>query len=216
MYSDLISGFALPYSGRYKDMRLDAEGKKVSIDTITIHHMAGNMTAENCVKWMSRSDGPLMRSCNYAIGSDGQIWGGAPEEGESYCSSDRANDKRAVTIEVANDGGEESGWHISDDAMNALIRLCADICVRNNIASLTWREDDASYAYHPEVQNISLHKWFSATPCPGPYLISQMPAIARRVNKLIDQNKDPSITVTDDEISSYKKMLAYLLQKLEE
>ena len=35
---------------------------------------------------------------------------------------------RAVTIEVANDGGADTGWHISDRAMESLLALVTDIC----------------------------------------------------------------------------------------
>lgn len=169
------------------------------IDTITIHHMAGNMTAKNCVTWLSRADSPE-RSCNYAIGSDGEIWGGVEEEDEAYTSSSRENDGRAITIEVANDGGEESGWHVSDKAIASLVDLLTDICRRNSstLPRLLW-ENSEDLNGVVKLQNISLHRWFAATICPGPYLESQLPAIVRRVNAKLERGEKPDSNFTQDE-----------------
>lgn len=187
VFSPLIKGYKIATHYRKTP-------RTVPIDTITIHHMAGNMTAENCVAWLASATAPE-RSCNYAIGSNGEIWGGVPEENESYCSSDRPNDARAITIEVANDGGEESGWHVSAKAIDSLISLLADICTRykESLSELRW-EADKDLLGNVDRQNITLHKWFSATGCPGPYLESQIPAIVRRVNAKLTPTNDSVFT----------------------
>ena len=89
------------------------------IDTVSIHCMAGNLSIEACGnEFASPKRGA---SSNYGIGSDGRI-GMYVEEGDrSWCSSNAANDNRAITIEVANDGGAETGWHVSDAAYRSLI-----------------------------------------------------------------------------------------------
>lgn len=186
MFSSLINGFKLA--------KWFKKSRDRSIDTITIHHMAGNMTAENCVT-MFAAENSRQCSCNYAIGSDGQIWGGVPEESESYCSSDRPNDTRAITIEVANDGGEDTGWHVSDKAISALIDLLVDICRRRKetLPVLRWK-GDKSLIGKVDQQNITLHKWFAATGCPGPYLESQIPAIVRRVNARLNHKEESAFT----------------------
>lgn len=190
-YSKLCKGFVL---ARHYRPRTD----KV-IDTITIHHMAGNMTAKNCVTWLSREDSPE-RSCNYAIGSDGEIWGGVEEEDEAYTSSSRRNDGRAITIEVANDGDEESGWHVSDKAISSLVVLLVDICQRHaaTLPLLLW-ENNKDLNGNVTRQNITLHRWFSATICPGPYLESQIPAIVRRVNARLNKANTPGSNFTQSE-----------------
>lgn len=89
------------------------------IDKITIHHMAGNATLANCCTSVQARGG----SCNYCIDSSGKVGVMVDEKYRSWCSSNRANDMRAVTIEVANDSGEPN-WHVSKKAMTALIKLC--------------------------------------------------------------------------------------------
>lgn len=108
------------------------------IDTITIHCMAGNLSVETCGSLFART--AKKASSNYGIGSDGRIGLYVEEKDRSWCSSNAENDHRAVTIEVANDGGAPD-WHVSDKAMESLIRLIADICKRNQIKELRWKAD---------------------------------------------------------------------------
>lgn len=156
-----------------------ARNKK--IDTITIHHMAGNLSVESCGAVFA--DSARQASSNYGIGSDGRIGLYVEEKHRSWCSggtktvngiTGRDNDFRAVTIEVANDGGDPD-WHISDKALESTIALCVDICQRNGIPRLNYTGDVSG--------NLTMHKWFSYTQCPGPYLESKFPYIAQEVNR---------------------------------
>lgn len=159
-----------------------------TIDTITIHHMAGDLTIEDCGAVFAPS--ARQASSNYGIGSDGRIGMYVEESDASWCTSSSSNDNRAVTIEVANDGGESTGWHVSDKALNSLIKLCADICRRNDIKKLKWRADPSLIgdSFH---QNMTVHQWFQATLCPGPYLYGKHSYIASEVNKLLDAPYHP-------------------------
>lgn len=161
------------------------------IDTITIHHMAGNASVETCGDLFASAS--RQASANYGIGSDGRIGMYVEEADRSWCSSNKANDHRAVTIEVANDGGQSTGWHISDAALDSLIKLCADICKRNNIKQLLWK-DDASLIGQVDKQNITIHRWFAATACPGEYLHDHIGYVASEVNKILS----PASEVTPD------------------
>ena len=123
-------------------------------------------------------------SANYTIGVSGDITLVVPEEYCSWASGtwngyDNGNDGMAVTIEVANDGGEPD-WHVSDATMASLIRLCADICRRNNILTLNFTGDATG--------NLTQHNYFQATRCPGEYLKSKFQYIADEVNKLLGSN----------------------------
>ena len=69
-------------------------------------------------------------SSNYGIGSDGRIALYVEEANRSWCTSNAANDHRAITIEVANNGGAPD-WPVSDKAYAALLDLLTDICRRN-------------------------------------------------------------------------------------
>lgn len=140
------------------------------IKKITIHHMAGNLSVETCgnVFQSSRS------SANYGVGTDGRVGLYVEEENRAWTSSNANNDNQAVTIEVANDGGAPD-WHVSDTALEKTIQLCVDICKRNGIKELKFTGDKTG--------NLTMHKYFVATACPGPYLESKFPYIAAEVNK---------------------------------
>lgn len=148
--------------------------RRNKIDRITIHHMAGNLTVETCGNVFAPSS--KQASSNYGIGSDGRVGMYVEEKDRAWTSSSGANDHRAVTIEVADNAGAP-GWGCSSAAMAKLILLCADICRRNKIGKLTYTGNTSG--------NLTLHKWFASTDCPGAYLESQMTTIAAEVNKLL-------------------------------
>lgn len=156
-----------------------------TIDKITIHHMAGNLSVETCGAVFASAS--RQASANYGIGTDGRVGLYVDEANRSWCSSNAANDHRAVTIEVANDtiGGD---WHISDTALAKLIDLCVDVCQRNGIARLNYTGDASG--------NLTMHKFFTATACPGPYLESKFPYIAEQVNARLGAVSSGSSTTT--------------------
>lgn len=154
-----------------------------AIDTITIHCMAGNLSLQTCGQIFQTRQA----SSNYGIDSAGQIALYVDESDGSWCSSSRSNDMRSVTIEVANDGGAETGWHVSDAALQSLIRLCADICRRNGIDRLRW-EGNPALIGQTNRQNMTVHRWFSNKACPGDYLFRRHPYIADSVNRLLNDS----------------------------
>lgn len=180
MWSTLCKGRVAP--------RYYTKGR-VSVEGFAIHHMAGNMLAKNCVTWLGGENSPR-RSCNYAIGSDGEIWAGVDENDTSWCTSNQNVDRRVITIEVANDGGASTDWHVSKEAIDSLVDLMVDICDRHGIKKVTWLGSEDHKADF-KTQNITVHKWFSATPCPGPYLYSKLGEIADRVNNRLG-NEHPA------------------------
>ena len=162
-----------------------------SIDTITIHCMAGDLSLEACGKLFAKAT--TAASSNYGIDSKGRIGLFVPEDERSWASSNRENDMRAVTIEVANiknaKGGYDSDWPVSDEAYEALIKLCVDICKRNNIKSLKWKASK-SLIGKVEQQNMTVHRWFKNKACPGDYLYNRMGDIADRVNKELNGDSE--------------------------
>lgn len=145
---------------------------------ITIHHVAGNATIEALGALFEKP--ARQASSNYGIGSDGRIGCYVDEDNRSWCSSSRANDEQAITIEVANCSGEPD-WKVSDKAMESLIKLCVDICERNGIEELNFTGDATG--------NLTQHNYFAATGCPGPYLKSKFQWIADTVNTQLKNNK---------------------------
>lgn len=157
-----------------------------AIDTVTVHCMAGNLSVEACGNGFAS---PARKaSSNYGIGSDGRIGMYVEEKDRSWCSSNAPNDHRAVTIEVANDGGAETGWHVSDAAYESLVRLLADICRRNGIQKLRWK-GDRSLVGQVDRQNMTVHRWFAKKACPGDYLYSLHGRIAEEVNRKLSGGK---------------------------
>lgn len=148
------------------------------IRKITIHHMAGNLSVERCGEVFA--DPSRQASSNYGVGTDGRIGLYVDEANRAWTSSNAGNDDVAVTIEVANDGGAPN-WHVSDRALMATIDLCVDICKRNGIERLNYTGGASG--------NLTMHKWFAATTCPGPYLESKFPYIAEQVNKRLQEGK---------------------------
>lgn len=147
------------------------------IDTITIHCYVGQVTAKQGVDYFATTDRDV--SSNYVVGKDGSIGLSVPESDRSWCSSNRDNDHRAVTIEMACD--KTAPYAVTDKAYEALINLVADICKRNNIKELLW-EGDKSLIGNISRQNMTVHRWFSKTECPGEYLYSRLGDIASKVN----------------------------------
>ena len=157
------------------------DGWDGTIDTITIHCYVGQVTAKRGVDgFSSRNDDA---SCNYVVGCDGLIGLSVPESKRSACTSSRANDKRAVTIEVASDSREP--YAVNDKAYSALIELIADVCRRNNIKKLVWSENKADRMEHRNGCNMTVHRDYTNKTCPGTYLYERHGIIAAAVNARI-------------------------------
>jgi peptidoglycan hydrolase-like protein with peptidoglycan-binding domain len=154
------------------------------IRKITIHHAAGNASVETLGKIFA--DPARKASANYGIGTDGRIALYVDESDRAWTSGSRENDHQAITIEVANDGAGPA-WHVSDAAIESLINLCVDICQRNGIEMLNFTGDKSG--------NLTMHKFFEPTVCPGPYLESKFPFIAKEVNKRLGHTEEyrPSV-----------------------
>lgn len=171
--------------------------KKIS--KITIHHMAGNLTVEQCGNVFQPTS--RQASSNYAVDTNGRVGMYVEEKNRSWASSSRENDNMAITIEVANDGG--ANWHVSDKALEKTIELCVDICKRNDIKELVFTGDKTG--------NLTMHRYFANTNCPGPYLESKFPYIADEVNKRLNKkSEDLSMTQYQElkkEIDSLKKQI---------
>lgn len=147
------------------------------IDTITIHCVVGQLSVEQLGSIFGKTS--KKASSNYGIGADGRIGMYVEEKDRSWCSSNAANDNRAITIECASDTTHP--YAVNDEVYAALIELCADICKRNNIKELKWR-NDKSLIGQVDKQNMTIHKWFANKECPGEYLLHRHGQIARDVN----------------------------------
>lgn len=171
------------------------------IKIITIHVVVGQVTIERLGDIFANPDRDA--SSNYGVDKDGRIGMFVEECNRSWCSggkdkngnvirvngiSGADNDHQAVTIEVASD--TTSPYAVTKKAYEALILLVADICRRNDIEELRWK-GDKTLVGKPELQNMTVHRWFANKSCCGDYLYTRMGDIASRVNTLLNSNKPP-------------------------
>ena len=149
-----------------------------SIRKVTIHHMAGVMTAEQCGNVFASS--ARQASSNYGIGNDGEIACYVEEENAAWTSSSYWNDNQAITMEVSNSYAGDP-WPISDAAWNSMIKLCADICKRYGITPSYTGGTDGTFTEH---------RMYAATGCPGEYIHSRMAQIVKEVKAAMGGNTD--------------------------
>ena len=165
-FSPLISATYLADPSNY------TAGRSTAVNKITVHHMAGIMSAEGCgrVFQVPGRGG----SSNYGIGLNGEIAGYVDEANTPWTDSNWASNCRSITIEDSNSaiGGD---WPVSDATLNSLIKLCADIAKRNGMGTLVPGE------------NLTWHSMYAATTCPGDYLRARMQYIADEANKINGQ-----------------------------
>lgn len=164
------------------------------IDTITIHCVVGQVTVESLGNIFA--DPNRKASSNYGVGKDGRIGMYVEEKDRSWCSSNSANDHRAITIEVASD--TKHPYAVTDAAYKGLIDLLVDICKRNEIRELKWKADK-SLIGKVEEQNMTVHRWFANKSCPGEYLYERHGQIAKEVNARlgVQEESKPSKPVVE-------------------
>lgn len=177
------------------------------IKIITIHVVVGQVTIERLGDIFANPDRDA--SSNYGVDKDGRIGMFVEECNRSWCSggkdskgnvirvngiSGADNDHEAVTIEVASD--TTAPYAVTNKAYESLILLVADICRRNDIEELRWK-GDKSLVGKPELQNMTVHRWFANKSCCGDYLYNKMGDIASRVNTLLNANK-PAVDITQE------------------
>lgn len=169
------------------------------ISKITIHIATGSVSLEGLSRTMH--DSSRETSWNYGIDNNGKIGLYIPEEYRAWTSSSPENDNVAVTIEVSNTVAKYP-WPVSDAAYASLLNLCEDICRRNNISALNYTGDKSG--------NLTMHRWFANTECPGDYLAERFPAIANEVNKRLKTKKISSFLTnpnTDESASAGDSLL---------
>ena len=165
------------------------------IDTITIHCVVGQCSVET----LGNIFAPTSRqaSSNYGVGVDGRIGMYVEEKDRSWCSSSGANDRRAITIEVASDTTEP--YAVNDKAFAALIDLVTDICQRNGIKKLVWSTNKADRVNHRNGCNMTVHRDYANKSCPGDYLYNRHGQIADEVNKRLGSYQEP-VVEKDDQV----------------
>lgn len=142
-----------------------------NIEAITIHHMAGRLTAKQCGRIFQAKG--RYGSSHYGVGYDGSIANYVDEEDTAWTNSNWDSNCKSVTIETSDN---DNSWYVNDTTLNALIKLVADIAKRNNLGKLV------------KGKNLTWHSLVAdkgrETTCPGDYLRSKIQYIADEANKI--------------------------------
>ena len=178
-----------------------------SIDRITPHCVVGQWTAKKIADYFATTNKDA--SCNYGIGTNGDISLSVEEKNRSWCSSSNANDQRAITIECASEA--YAPYEMSNEVYESLIKLCTDICKRNGKNKLIWISDkDTALNYNPASNEmlLTVHRWFANKSCPGDWLYSRLGELATRVNVNLTQSTGNTSTSSDSlyrvQVGAYK------------
>ena len=182
--SSLITATYKAHSNNYSVGR---SGRK--IEKVTIHHMAGVLTAKQCGSIFQ--NGSRSASSNYGIGKNGEIALFVDEANTSYADANWDSNCKSVTIECSNNK-TGSDWTVSDTVLNSLINLIADIFKRNGIKKAI------------KGKTITWHSMYSATTCPGNYLRSKMDYIVEEVNKKLGNSTSDSTSTDKKEETKHK------------
>lgn len=159
------------YPGNYTVGR---SGRK--IEAITIHHMAGRLTAKGCGEIFQKPG--RNGSSHYGIGYNGEIACYVGEENTAWTNSNWDSNCKSVTIETSD---ADSSWYVNDVTLNSLIKLVADIAKRNNLGTLV------------KGKNVTWHSMYANTSCPGNYLLSKMDYIIAEANKINSPSESVNI-----------------------
>ena len=143
--SSLVNVVVKAHSGNYTAGR---GGYK--INHITVHHMAGVLTAAQCGSIFAKAG--RGGSAHYGVGSDGKVGLYVYESDRAWSDSNWQSNCTAVSIETSNSptGGN---WPVSDLTFNKLVELVADIAKRNGLGTLV------------PGKNLTWHSMYAATTC---------------------------------------------------
>lgn len=153
-----------------------------SIEEITLHHMAGRLTAEQCGRIFQAKG--RYGSSHYGVGYDGSIANYVDEEDTAWTNSNWDSNCKSITIEISDN---DNSWYVNDTTLNAVIKLVADIAKRRGLGTLL------------PGKNLTWHSMFTSTTCPGDYLRSKMQYIADEANKI--NSEEPIKEKTTEELA---------------
>ena len=119
-------------------------------DHITVHHMAGVLSAKQCGGVFQKAG--RKASASYGIGNGGEIANYVDEADTPWSDSNWNSNCKTISIETSNcaTGGD---WPIGAAAFNSLIKLVADIAKRNGLGHLE------------PGRNLCWHSMYTSTTC---------------------------------------------------
>lgn len=185
---------------------------------ISIHTMAGPGSVEGCGEVFQTSEA----SAHYGIGPDGRIGQYVREEDRAWCCEDPV-DHEVVTIEVSSIQAYHEPYECTAKAYESLIDLCVDICQRNGIQALIWKEGKQycpAFTGNWGACNMVPHRYTTkkGKSCPGNYLFARYGAIADEVNRRlkgededVDINKMLQDMTEEQAYQIYQKAIQHIV-----
>lgn len=184
--------------------------RRGKIRGISIHTMAGPGSVEGCGEVFQTTKA----SAHYGVGPDGRIGQYVREEDRAWCCSHPV-DHEVVTIEVSSIQKYQEPYQCTDAAYRSLIALCVDICRRNGIRQLVWKEGKKfcpAYTGNWGACNLVPHRYTTdkGKSCPGNYLFGKYGEIAAEVNRRL-AGEEEAIMDAKEVLESLTDAQAYQL-----
>lgn len=130
-------------------------GRPQGIHGITIHHMAGNLSADDCNRVWANAD----TSAHYSIDQNGYIVQHVDDTDRAWaCGNAYAND---VTISIEHANNNSDPWTVFPATIESGSHLVAALCKAYDLGRPEW------------MANVFPHKHWSSTACPGELAGSQ-------------------------------------------
>ncbi|MBP2621113.1 peptidoglycan recognition protein family protein [Streptococcus panodentis] len=142
---------------------MNADGNRVSVDYIVIHHNATTNDAVARGTWYV--GGAAGTSAHYQVTPD-RLWGCVGENMVAYHAGNYPMNQRSIGIEHLNETGAPT-WTIAEATYQRSAALIADICQR--------------YGIPIDRQHIIKHGEVSATACPGGIDIDRLVRMAQQI-----------------------------------
>lgn len=146
-------------------------GRPYGISGVTVHHMAGNLTLEQCRAALD-SNGT---GAHYGV-AGGRVAQFVDDYNRAWACGDGigtgGGNDRTISIEHANDHADP--WTVSEDTLDTGAHLTAAICVYYKLGRPEWGK------------NVWPHRHWSATACPGELYGSQKDAYIARAQAWYD------------------------------
>ncbi len=143
-------------------------GRPQGIHGITIHHMAGDLDADDCNRVWRNAE----TSAHYSIDRNGWIVQHVDDGDRAWaCGNAYANDT-TISIEHANNNSDP--WTVYDAAIESGAHLVAALCKAYGLGRPEW-----------EV-NVFPHQYWSSTACPGELAGSQNAQYMNRAQEWYD------------------------------
>lgn len=168
------------------------------ITHITVHHMAGVLTAAQCGNIFARAG--RNGSANYGVGSDGKVGLYVNESDRAWADGNWQSNCTTVSIETSN-SSTGGNWPVSAKTFDKLVQLVADIAKRNGLGKLV------------PGKNLTWHSMYSSTACPGDYLRGKMQELANRANAINYPPAPPAPTKPELVWTKADKVEQYICNK---